>query len=211
MKRIIALHGNPGSPLDWEELSLVLNKNQYELMVADSYGDEWLEWARTSARPVILLGHSWGCYRILKNLKKLGDKVERAVLVNPYLVSERPISGLAANVLKIPFVGEKIIQSNHQKNVEKFFNEMIFPATGKEKPVYSSIRSRLSDWRVWARAAEAKIAQQADPLSAADVCQTPIVALIGEEDRISTFSVQDQALRLCPHVRRDRHPREGHG
>ena len=88
MKSIFFLYGNPGHKSDWDTLVSLLPKN-IEAHVVDSHQDQWISQIQNAKEKVLVVAHSWGCYRLLSQAKKLSHKIERVFLINPYLVPEK--------------------------------------------------------------------------------------------------------------------------
>ena len=101
MKTIIALHGNPGHPEDWDLLKQALGQD-FNLLAVDAQSEEWIRLLTQDTSKKVLIGHSWGCYRILKALPKYEQYVEQVLLVAPYIRPERELPGLAKGLLKLP-------------------------------------------------------------------------------------------------------------
>jgi acyl-CoA synthetase (AMP-forming)/AMP-acid ligase II/pimeloyl-ACP methyl ester carboxylesterase len=207
MKKIIALHGNPGHPEDWD----ILKSKLPGLISVDSYSDEWKNQVRQGGDKKILIGHSWGAYRILKALPELRAQVEKVILLAPYVKPERPLPGFATALLKTPWIGSKLIQSNHQKSKDSFVDELIYPFKIEGLSYYKTIQQRLQDWKNWERAALYKIQMQERPWTPADVCNVPITVLYGSEDKLSNESIQNEVLKQYPNVHIERISGTGHG
>ena len=126
MKTILALHGNPGHLEDWSVLKKILPQS-YELVTVDPHDENWTSLLAKTSGKKILLGHSWGCYRILKALRPYASSIEKAILVAPYVQPERPLSALAQALLKVPILGDALIKSSHAKSKDSFFAELIHP------------------------------------------------------------------------------------
>jgi acyl-CoA synthetase (AMP-forming)/AMP-acid ligase II/pimeloyl-ACP methyl ester carboxylesterase len=211
MKTIIALHGNPGAPEDWNILEKRLDPSKFRLHAFNSYGDEWLEEVRKGADKKILIAHSWGSYRILKKLKAVANHVEKVILVCPYVKPEKPLSGLAMLLLKTPVIGEKLIKASHQKALQHFVKDMVSPQAMDANPYYERIQSRLQDWKIWQRAAFAKLEMQAYPWTPADIAETPLILLYGAVDKSSPFESQHAVLKQYPTQQHHVVANGGHG
>lgn len=211
MKTIIALHGNPGHPDDWNLLAKNLDSAAYKLIAVSADSDEWIGLLTKDAEKKILLGHSWGCYRILKNLPRYQNYVEQVVLVAPYIKPERALSPVAEVLLKIPVLGDKLIQGNHAKSKDSFFADLIHPLRGHEFSYLQTVKERLQDWKLWQKTAFNKMKMQKSPWSVKDVCNVPITAVFGADDKISQESFQTEILKNYPQFHSVRVNGAGHG
>lgn len=211
MKTIIALHGNPGHPADWKLLQQKLNPNEYKLIAVNADQDDWIQILTQDSSKKILLGHSWGAYRILKELPRLQSYVEQAILVTPYIKPERPLSSLAATLISLPMVGEKLIQSSHAKSKDSFYADLIHPLKEGDLPYLNQVRETLQDWRLWQKTAFNKIKMQKEPWTTADLCQVPITVLYGTEDKISNQQLQSELIAQYPAHRVIQVAKAGHG
>lgn len=211
MKTIIALHGNPGHPDDWGLLAKSLDTSKYSLKAVQADSEEWIRLLTADASKKILIGHSWGAYRILKSLPKYHNYVEKVILVTPYIKPERNLSGLAGALLKLPVLGDKLIQGNHQKSKDTFFADLVHPLKKSDLAYLNVVHERLQDWRLWQKTAFNKIKMQENPWSKEDICPTPVVALFGAEDKISQESFQKELLRHYPHFQSVTLKNAGHG
>ncbi len=207
MKTILALHGNPGAPQDWT----LLKNHAATIKAVDAYSDDWIREVQQSTEKVILLGHSWGAYRILKALPAIASRVEKVVLLAPYVNIERPLSGVARALLKTPFIGEKLIQGNHKKSKDGFLNDLIYPFKVEGLPYYKEIESRLQHWQMWQKTAFVKMQMQASPLTKADISQIPITVIYGSDDKISSSDSQNEILKQYPNITIKHLENAGHG
>ncbi len=205
MKTIIALHGNPGHTSDWDLL-----KKQLPTLEAFDPGDgAWIKRVQQGNDKKILIGHSWGTYKILKALPQVKNHIEKVILVAPYVKTERPLSFLASLLLRTPWLGSKLIQGNHRKAKAPFLRDLAFPASIEEK-VFASVQTRMQDWMHWQKAAARKIAMQQDPLLPSEACETPLVILVAEQDRLSQWETQKDLFKNYPHCEIKIIPHAGH-
>ncbi len=212
MKTIIALHGNPGSPADWNILQAHLSSSQHKLIAADAFSESWKNEVRKGSHKKILIGHSWGAYRILKNLKELAGHVEKVILVAPYIKPERELSGLASALLRTPGIGNILIKSNHKKTKDIFFNELIYPSKISDCTYFKTLKEQLDDWKIWKRTVANKLAMQENPWAPADITdQIPITVLYGELDKITSANIQNIILTKYSQVQAKTIPSTGHG
>lgn len=188
MIRVIAFHGNPGRPEDW---SLIRSYAQ---------NIEWIDagdkFVVEDPAQTIFIGHSWGCYRILKLLPQFS--VRKAILLTPYLVQERPLSGLAVFLLQNSLVKDFLIKGNHRKAWESFFNDLLWPETFQQRKEYIDVKKFLQDTASWQMAVRNKIAMQKNPWTPKDITKTPLKAFFGKEDKVSNFDLQSAVLKQYP-------------
>lgn len=211
MKTIIALHGNPGHPEDWTLLKNALPE-AYQLIAVDAYDHEWLNLLKKDSTKKILLGHSWGCYQILKNLKQLEPFVEKVVLVNPYLKPEKEISAVASLLLQVPVLSDALLKSNHAKSHATFFKDLIAPLNEQNISYLKNVKERLQDWKLWQKTALTKIKMQGSPLSLGDISTAvPIFVIHGEQDQISAAAFQNQVLESLSIRSKTLNLQGGHG
>nr|BFD60675.1 hypothetical protein CKG001_27820 [Bdellovibrio sp. CKG001] len=210
MKTIIALHGNPGHPEDWDLLKQALGQD-FNLLAVDAQSEEWIRLLTQDTSKKILIGHSWGCYRILKALPKYEQYVEQVLLVTPYIRPERELPGLAKGLLKLPVLGDKLIQSSHAKAKDSFFADLIHPLKSDALPYLKKVQDRLQDWKLWQKTAFNKIKMQDNPWSTRDVCKVPVTAIFGKDDKISQESVQLEIIKQYPAHKIIHLEKAGHG
>lgn len=210
MKTIIALHGNPGHPEDWDLLKQALGQD-FNLLAVDAQSEEWIRLLTQDTSKKVLIGHSWGCYRILKALPKYEQYVEQVLLVAPYIRPERELPGLAKGLLKLPVLGDKLIQSSHAKAKDSFFADLIYPLKSDALPYLKKVQDRLQDWKLWQKTAFNKIKMQDNPWSTSDVCKVPVTAVFGKDDKISQESVQLEIIKQYPSHKIIHLEKAGHG
>ncbi|AFY02756.1 alpha/beta fold hydrolase [Bdellovibrio bacteriovorus] len=211
MKTIIALHGNPGHPEDWSLLQKSLDPNAYRLLAVEADSEEWIRLLTQDKSKKILLGHSWGGYRILKSLPKYQDYVEQVVLVTPYIKPERPLSAVAKGLLQLPVLGDKLIQSSHTKSKDGFFADLIHPLKADALPYLAKVQERLQDWKLWQKTVSNKMKMEAHPWSAGDVCKVPVTVIYGRQDKISQDQAQNEIVSKYPSHKIVHVDNAGHG
>ena len=167
MMRVYFLHGNPGHPSDGDLFKSFLSPNA-DFIAVDAYSDEWVLDIQNSSSRVMVVAHSWGCYRLMSLMNLIESKVERVFLINPYLRNESALSNVAKGLLSVPLVGDILVKMNHKKNYEDYFRNMIYPdeladaSNGKKHYVHKL--NLLSDPNTWYKAIKAKKLQQEKPL-----------------------------------------------
>lgn len=210
MKTILALHGNPGHPEDWNLLKKILPAG-YDLVTIDPHDDNWTSLLTKTPDKKILLGHSWGCYRVLKALKPFASSIEKAILVAPYVKPEKEISGFAQTLLRLPVLGDVLLKSNHAKSKDSFFAELIHPLKSQDDSYLEIVNGRLQEWHLWKKTAFQKMAMQAHPWAAADVSDVPVTVIYGAKDKISSRKEQGEIFRNYPHKTEVEIHDAGHG
>ncbi|KYG60377.1 AMP-ligase [Bdellovibrio bacteriovorus] len=197
MKTIIALHGNPGHPEDWTLLKEAVQPLGYNLHAVKADSDEWLNLLTQDSSKKILLGHSWGGYRILKTLPAYEKYVEQVILVTPYLKPEREISPIAGALLKLPVLGDALIKSNFAKSKDSFLKDLFHPWSLADHPYLQKITERF-DWNLWQKTAFNKMKMQDNPWTSKDVVKTPVTVVYGSDDKITDESIQNQIVTQYP-------------
>lgn len=192
MIKVFFLHGNPGHPSDWDILIEHLPKN-IEIHKVDTYSEKWVSDIQSSPEKVVVVAHSWGCYRFFEQVKKIEKKIERVFLINPYIVQEKPMGLIARIVLSIPVLGDKIIRSNHEKSYVEFVEKMISPQQIIDHPYYAKKLTLLSDVQNWKLAIEGKVHQQSNPANEAS--NVLGFAYFGSNDLSLTESIQKESLK----------------
>lgn len=207
MSSIFFLHGNPGHANDWDILISLL-PNDIKTYVADTYSDQWIQDIQNSTEKVLIVAHSWGCYRLLKNIKKIENKIERVFLINPYLVQEKPLSTPAQMLLSLPYIGDSLLKTNHKKSYQLFTEEMISPQTFKDNPYYGKKMELLSDVESWKKAILGKKMQQEMPLK--ESSKVLGYAYIGQQDKTLNHQVQNSALDKFIYIKQTQLGDAGH-
>lgn len=201
MIQVVAFHGNPAQPSDWKSVRSYLPQVQW----TDAGNSvEVIDPSQT-----IFVGHSWGCYRILKLLPQI--PVKKAVLVAPYLVQERPLSGLAIFLLQKSFLKNFLIEGNHRKTWESFMMDLFYPEELNQRKEYLEVKKFLQNPESWHLAVKNKIAMQLNPLRSEDICKVPLKSFFGTEDKISSFEPQSSVLNNYPHSQIQKIEKGGHG
>ncbi len=207
MSQIFFLHGNPGHTSDWDILIEHLPKDLMTRVV-DTYSDEWINEILKSPHKVLVVAHSWGCYRLLSNIKKIEAKIERVFLVNPYLIQEKPLGLAAQTLLTLPFLGDTLLKSSHKKSYQSFTENMISPQSFKENPYYGKKLELLSDVESWEKAIQGKKMQQAKPIT--EGSNVLGYAYIGQQDKTLDHDLQNSALKKFIYVQTQEIKNAGH-
>lgn len=196
MKKIIAVHGNPGHPDDWNEVKKSLPQ-ETEFLALDAYDPELLRKLKSFTGPYVLTGFSLGCYTIMRLLPEIQDKVSGIVFVAPYFISEKPLSGLAKGLLGLPVISGKLIESSKKKSVGGFLENMIAPQKMSDHPYYQTFLHRLETTDLWAKTVKRKIDAENTPLPSSTF-SLPVISLWGTDDKTSDRTRQSQVLRSFP-------------
>lgn len=208
MTKVFFLHGNPGHKSDWDVLISKLPKNA-DIQLADSYSGDWMDQILQSSGKVLVVAHSWGCFRLLSNIDKLAHKIERIFLINPYLKSETQTSALQRIILKAPILGKSLIQAHHKKSYMDFLNTMIHPQTLTDSKAYTVKQELLSDVRSWHMALKGR-EMQTEELQAPKKSVLGF-AYFGEQDKIQNNVLQKKALELFQYIQVREFANAGHG
>ena len=208
MIKVFFLHGNPGHLSDWDILIEHLPKN-IEIHKMDTYSEKWVSDIQSSHEKVVVVAHSWGCYRFFEQVKKIEKKIERVFLINPYIVQEKPLGLIARIVLSIPGLGDKIVKSNHEKSYVEFVEKMISPQKTNDHPYYAKKLKLLSDVQNWKLAIEGKVHQQCNPAN--ETSNVLGFAYFGSKDLSLTESIQKESLKNHQYVQIRQIEQAGHG
>lgn len=192
MKKIIAIHGNPGHPDDWNEVKRSLSADT-EFLALDGYDPELLRKLKSFTGPYVLTGFSLGCYTIMRYLPEIQDKVSGIVFVAPYFISEKPLSGLAKGLLGLPVISGKLIESSKKKSVGGFLENMIAPQKMSDHPYYKTFLHRLETTDLWSKTVKRKIDAENNPLGSGTF-SIPVISLWGTEDKTTDRNRQSQIL-----------------
>lgn len=208
MKSIFFLYGNPGHKSDWDTLVSLLPKN-IEAHVVDSHQDQWISQIQNAKEKVLVVAHSWGCYRLLSQAQKLSHKIERVFLINPYLVPEKSNSLIQQAVLSIPGLGASLVKSHHKKSYVNFLNDMIHPEAVSTQTYYSTKLQLLSDSESWFQALKGRSLQK----QKLENTHHPILgfAYFGGQDKIQDNSVQKSELKKFQYLQVRDLQEGGHG
>lgn len=208
MSQIFFLHGNPGHASDWDILIELLPKD-LKIHTVDTYSDDWIQQISRAPEKVLVVAHSWGCYRILSQIKKVEHKIERVFLINPYLIQEKPLGAAAQMLLSLPVLGDSLLKSNHKKSYQTFTEDMIFPQNFKDNSYYGKKLELLSDSRCWEKAILGKKMQQEDPIKSGS--HVLGYAYIGAQDKTLDHSLQNKALEDFIYIQTRTVENAGHG
>lgn len=200
MRTIIALHGNPGHPDDWNLIREKLAPED-KFIAVNSYDPSWMETVISGDEKKILLGHSWGCYQILKNLRTVDKHVEKVILCAPYFVFERQISKFAQTLLKMPLLGDLLLKRSHRQAKDQFLKDLLSPRSENDFAYFLEIKNRLDDWHVWKTTAFAKIKTQDHELTKEDSSMMNGIVFFGQQDVIANSQRQSEVLKFFPNIK----------
>lgn len=200
MKKIIAIHGNPGHTEDWNEVKGLLPSGT-EFMALDAYDPDLARKLKSINGPYILAGSSAGCYTVMRYLPEIADKVEGIVFITPYFSSEKPLSGLAKTLLGVPALGNMLMESSKKKSVAGFLDHMIHPYKITDHPYYKTFLTRLETTDLWSKTIKRKIDAENHPLKNNGSYKIPVVAIWGKADQTSNKERQAVWLRPFSNVR----------
>lgn len=198
MKKVIAIHGNPGHPEDWNDVKKSLSPDT-EFLALDAYDPDLMKKLKSFHGPFVLTGFSLGCYTIMKLLPEIKEKVSGIVFVAPYFSPEKPLSGLAKGLLGLPLISSKLIESSKKKSVGSFVDHMIAPQKLADHPYYKTYLNRLETTDLWAKTVKRKIEVENNPLSTSSF-NIPVIALWGKEDKTSNRERQAKFLKSFSRV-----------
>lgn len=215
-KRIIALHGNPGSPDDWKLIQSELPGIAFSC--PSIYDSNWIEHIRDNPPgSVILMGHSFGCALLLKHWTEYRQQIHSVVLCSPFLAGGRSVSPLTRILLQLPWLGPLLMRLSHRKISEHLFHQIVSPillsaGSPQVTEALASVKKNIDDLKLWQKMILLKISSLEvpfDPLAKAD--QISGIAILGEKDLISEFQTHRDILLKFPRIRIHSWPKEGHG
>ena len=210
MKTIVAVHGNPGHPEDWDEIKKYLPK-EYKLIAVDGYAENLTETLSQIPGPFTLVGYSFGAQTVLRSLDLLKDKVQEVLLISPFLNSSKPLSGVTKFLLRLPALGDKLIEGSRRKSHKSFLENMISPQKMGDNPYYQKMSTRLQNPELWKRTVHKKIQAEASPFTVGKATSVPIKVLWGAEDKTMDIPFQKAHLSGYTHVKEITLKNAGHG
>ena len=200
MTLTLLIHGNPGSAADLEPLAAAFRAaGEGEARVVErAAGGESLraltdqiDRAGSSDR-LRVVAYSYGAWLAMQHALRGSRKPDALVLVNPYLVVERPLSSAAALIATAPVVGDAIMRRKTPALADQFVADVFAPA--QPPPDAAALRERLNDPAVWQGALRYKRLQQQAPLEPLDALPCPTRVIIGEADRVADWKRQMTAF-----------------
>ncbi len=198
MTSALLLHGNPGTPEDFETLRAHLpvpaqaSPRPRGASLAELIADLDRQIERAGSETAVI-AFSWACYLALHHARAGQRKPERLVLVNPYLCAENPLSAVAAFMVGLPVVGPALLRRSIERRVGDFVTGMFAPAPVPPE-IASSLEYRLRDVALWQAAVSDKRLQQAHPLPRLERAPCPLVIVRGAEDRSAPWERQAEIL-----------------
>jgi pimeloyl-ACP methyl ester carboxylesterase len=200
---ILAFHGSPGVPADFEPLRAALAVIAPEIRwIAEPRpgypGSAESSESLSSAGPAsqIVLGYSWGCFDCLEYVAKSPDSVRAVILIAPYLYPDGKAGFLKRSILRAPLLGDAILRKAAPKAVEGLLVKSSHP-----RPVPESYRlSALaylepSILRVAALEKDGKGPRLARALTSITESRIPVTVIRGAEDQTSDHHSQLGPLR----------------
>lgn len=208
MTKVYFIHGNPGHQSDGEILKKHLSEN-VDFIPVDSYSDAWVQEIKNAKDKVIIVAHSWGCYRALSFMPEIENNIERVFLINPYLKPESELGAAAKVLLSIPGVSNMLIKSSHEKSYEDFLLKMIAPQNISDNQYYAEKNKLLADPESWFKAVQGKKIQQSHPLTKkSDVLG---FAYFGLKDKSMDTDLQKHELKNFRYIKSRLVSDAGHG
>jgi acyl-CoA synthetase (AMP-forming)/AMP-acid ligase II/pimeloyl-ACP methyl ester carboxylesterase len=209
MTQVFFLHGNPGHTSDWEIIASKLPKDA-QVTMADSYSNDWVEQILKAKKKVLVVAHSWGCFRLMSEIDKLAHKIERVFLINPYLKSETVNSGIADVLLSVPVLGSSLIKAHHKKSYADFLTKMIHPQKLSDSPAYVKKMGLLADVKSWQNAVKGRQMQGSQNLTSTHKIVLGF-AYFGEQDKMQNNEFQKKQLAKFPYIQVRDFADAGHG
>jgi pimeloyl-ACP methyl ester carboxylesterase len=217
--KVIALHGNPGSPSDWLPLQRQLPGVTF--LTPSLYDDHWIQEVRNNPpKSVVLVAHSYGAYLCLANLPKYQEQVRFVLLCAPFLAGGRELTGFVKFLLQLPFLGDRLKKISHQKIKNQLFQDiisplniapnspLISPASDNQEHVLATVKANIDNFETWKQVLDLKIKNSKTVLTPHQIRG---ISILGEQDLISEITAQRQALAQFPQIQIQVWPKAGHG
>lgn len=200
---LLTLHGNPGDPADFAPLLAALAPPASCRVIAPARPDRPRDLEQALAAidqacaehphdRLLLLGYSWGAYLAAAWALSRAGRADRLALLNPLLVSERPIPPLVSALLAIPRLAESLLERTVDERAQRFIDDLFEP-DAPELALRCELAERLSNAGVWLRAVRCKQLHLRTPLRGC--LSSPVLVLRGDDDHVADWQVQAPALR----------------
>jgi pimeloyl-ACP methyl ester carboxylesterase len=216
--KIVALHGSPGSPADWEALKSHLP--EVEFLTPSIYDSQWIEDLRDSEpQSVLALAHSFGASLLLAHADQYVDRLKSVILCAPFLAPGQKISPALQVLLRTPGLGDFLVKKSHQKKKKGFFQDLIFPHSldaqeeAQNQELWQSlanVQARLDDSRIWKKMISLKM-EKILPARGPSSMSLQGLAILGGKDKISDLDFHRRFLENFPGIHSLEWPEAGHG
>ncbi len=203
MSLLLALHGNPGTPDDFADLASRCEAAEVRCVApALSWGPDGLTGliadldavvADAGPGPLVVVGYSWGAWAALQYERHGARPPDAIVLVNPYLVSTRPVSPFVERLSTAPVLGRAALGLAAPRLTAAFLRDVFAPASPPDS-LAAAWTARLRPSDVWQAALRRKAAQGRHPVPPVPRSSCPILVLIGSEDRVADWGEHRRAL-----------------
>lgn len=206
MNLLLALHGNPGLPSDFNSLAagLQLPAGSQPVAsprptggagVADLIEHMTGEICRLNPRRLVLLGYSWGAYLACRYMEAGPVRPDAVVLVNPMLAVSGPTAAAAAALMNIPVL-RGIMGALLARLLPAGFVKRIFAPEAPEPAVRDSLLAEFGSGKLWLGALRYRLEQERHPLSPLSPDRCPRVAVLrGEADAVADWGQQADRLK----------------
>jgi acyl-CoA synthetase (AMP-forming)/AMP-acid ligase II len=195
---IVTLHGNGGSVNDFTLLEKELPEFQWHHF--DPGNQDWITFVQEANNKVFLVSYSFGSSQLLANFSLVRHKIERVFLVNPYVVSENPLSSLKKHALNLPLIGSLLVSLSHKKGANELLKKIIYPEFIESRPEYQAAKSHLSEIKIWKQAIDNKINMESLEYQKNP---HPILGFVywGDQDQVMTNAIQKKVLgQFAPYL-----------
>ena len=233
---ILCFHGNPGSKSIFSDMMKSIKGLDLKLIALDRPGhnvsDEFINdqkdlWFDSSFyadfinaklnKKVWLLGHDYGCLTAIKVAIKHPEVVNGLILLNPYLVPEKPNTSLS----KVPdyskgfLIGSILgisLPINYRPVFEQYLNDLFLPEKPSEDFVelwlprllrFENIIAYLSDNNILIQIQD-ELKEEMKKIS------VPTYALFGAKDGLTDIEKQRETVSLIPNAVLETSESNGH-
>ncbi len=192
----ICYYGSPGTGDDFSLLKGELPRSQFLIQEKNE------KIKLNSNEKSIVLAYSWGAVRALNDVVKNMDSVSAVILISPYVFPSK-VSFIKKIILKIPYLGDLILNSKREKAIDDFLKNSSYP---KEIPnIYGQQKEKLMDLDLLKGSILEKdqiiIPSKKDLLKLKEK-SIPVFVIWGNHDKSSTKNEQIDPLRTYLKIER---------
>lgn len=206
MNLLLALHGNPGAPSDFDLMAGRLHLGTDIRFVASPRPPGGAEVSEVVERLVdevrelgphklAVVGFSWGAYLACRFAESSPVKPDSLILLNPMLAVSSPVSPLMAALLNTPVLNA-LLAAALARVLPGGFVARVFAPGSPEPPLRDRLVKHLGSPTLWLGALRYKLEQQRHPLGAVQAawCRRAVV-LRGAADAVAPWERQVGLLK----------------
>lgn len=191
MTKILAHHGSPGTPNDFDFL-------KQEVKADWKCVNRYLKEVNINSDDSHIVGYSFGCYQAIIDASKNLDKINSLILIAPYIFTEKTTSLPLKLILSAPIIGNILLSKVAPKNIEKLLIDSSSPNEVPEN--YKPMQNVFCNPYVLRPAMFEKEGKQESLKSALTKIKEkniPVFVIRGKEDRTSG---DEQSDSLKKHI-----------